>query len=182
MKNRSKSILSIVALFVFFEMSFITNLDAKEETADDTSLAKKLSDLAEASKNKTPPEKKIIMNDAIEKLRLTHIAENSLKVGDKIPQFTLLDVKKNPIDSSALLKKGPLVIVFYRGGWCPYCNLQLRDLQGHLKDITSTGAQLVAISPQTPDNSLSTAQKSDLSFFVLSDVGNKVDCGRKAGV
>jgi peroxiredoxin len=73
-----------------------------------------------------------------------------------------------------LLKQGPVVLTFYRGDWCPYCNLQLRAYQAILPRIRELGANLVAISPQTPDNSLSTAEKKGLTFPVLSDGGNAV--------
>ena len=73
-----------------------------------------------------------------------------------------------------LLRSGPVVLTFYRGGWCPYCNIQLRAYQGALPQITGLGGRLVAISPQLPDNSLDTASKNALTFDVLSDVGNKV--------
>lgn len=142
--------------------------------ANDSTLTEKLRAMGEASQNKTPPEKRKIMEDAIAQVRTSHLVEHALKVGDKIPEFSLPDVKMGMIKSSDLLKQGPLVIVFYRGGWCPYCNLQLHDLQSHFGDFTAAGAQLVAISPQTPDGSLSTAQKAQPSFYVLSDVGNTV--------
>ena len=73
-----------------------------------------------------------------------------------------------------LLQHGPVVVAFYRGGWCPYCNLELRALQKTLPEIEKHGAQLVAISPQTPDSSLSTQQKDELQFQVLSDKHNAV--------
>ena len=70
-----------------------------------------------------------------------------------------------------------VVLVFYRGAWCPYCNLQLRAFQAALADIRAAGARLVAISPQTPDNSLTLAEQAELAFPVLSDVGNAVARG-----
>ncbi len=73
-----------------------------------------------------------------------------------------------------MLDKGPVVLNFYRGGWCPYCNLELNAYQKHLQEINELGASFVAISPQTPDKSLSTAEKNELKFQVLSDVGNKI--------
>ena len=69
---------------------------------------------------------------------------------------------------------GPVVLVFYRGGWCPYCNLQLRAFQAVLDGLHEHGATLVAISPQTPDKSLTLAEQAELAFPVLSDVGNAV--------
>ena len=64
------------------------------------------------------------------------------------------------------------MVTFYRGGWCPYCNIQLRAYQAVLPQIAALGARLVAISPQLPDQSLSTVQANELTFEVLSDVGN----------
>jgi peroxiredoxin len=72
------------------------------------------------------------------------------------------------------LKRGPVVVAFYRGGWCPFCNLELRAFQRLLPDIEAAGASLVAISPEKLDDSLSTAEKNSLTFEVLSDVGQKV--------
>src|ERR1700748_3810609 len=95
-------------------------------------------------------------------------------VGDQAPDFALPDQRGGEVLLSALLRKGPVVLIFYRGEWCPYCNLQLRTFQAHLDQIAALGAQLVAISPQTPDHSLSMAEKNDLGFAVLSDVGAKV--------
>jgi len=84
----------------------------------------------------------------------------------------LPNVKGESVKLHSLLEKGPVVLNFYRGRWCPYCNLELNAYKNRLQDIEGLGASLVAISPQTPDNSLSTAEKNDLKFEVLSDVGN----------
>jgi peroxiredoxin len=67
-----------------------------------------------------------------------------------------------------------VVLIFYRGGWCPYCDLHLRGFQRALPELQHFAAQIVAISPQLPDHSLSTQEKDELTFAVLSDVGNKV--------
>lgn len=111
---------------------------------------------------------------ATEKLVGSGIAEKSLKQGDKIPAFSLPNAKGELVASDTLLSKGSLVINFYRGGWCPYCNLELRAYQDVVPEITALGAQLVAISPNLPDNSLSSIEKHSLSFDVLSDIGNKL--------
>ncbi|TVY31883.1 hypothetical protein LSUB1_G008283, partial [Lachnellula subtilissima] len=84
------------------------------------------------------------------------------------------------ISSSTLLSKGPLLISFYRGSWCPYCNLALRALQKHLPALQAKNCTLVAISPELPDTSLSTVEKNELQFPVLSDVGNKL--ARQLGI
>ena len=87
------------------------------------------------------------------------------------------DASGETISSKHLLERGPLVVSFYRGGWCPYCNLELRALQDLLPKFEENNATLVAISPQTPDNSLSTQEKNALSFPVLSDRNNRVARG-----
>jgi peroxiredoxin len=100
------------------------------------------------------------------------IAQRALKAGDHAPDFRLPDVRGGYVRLRDILATGPVVLSFYRGGWCPYCNLELRALQKALPEITRLGAKLVAVSPQTPDESLSTAEKNDLTFSVLSDVGS----------
>ena len=96
------------------------------------------------------------------------------KTGDTAPDFELPDQLGQNIRSIDLRQNGPLVISFYRGSWCPYCTLELHSLQQNLPLMANLGATLVAISPQLPDESLNTAEKNELSFPVLSDVGNVV--------
>ena len=97
------------------------------------------------------------------------IAQRALKAGDRAPDFRLPDARGGYERLKDLLSAGPVVVSFYRGGWCPYCNLELRALQKVLPEITGLGATLVVISPETPDESLSTAEKNALAFPVLSD-------------
>ncbi len=120
-----------------------------------------------------PQETQAVMAEASEALENSDIINQALSAGDSLPTFSLPNATGNSVDIQTLLAQGPVVISFYRGGWCPYCNLELRALQQALPDIQQQGA-LVAISPQTPDNSLSTAEKGELTFEVLSDVGNVV--------
>lgn len=112
-------------------------------------------------------------NDA-KNLQANHQAVLKLKVGDKAPDFSLPNATGKTINLSELLLKGKVVLTFYRGSWCPYCNLQLAHYQSSLKEIHGLGAELVAISPQTPDESLNISEKNQLNFEVLSDNGNKV--------
>jgi len=104
----------------------------------------------------------------------TGIAEQALSAGQRAPGFSLPDHQGNNVHAAELLSKGPMLINFYRGEWCPYCNLELRAYQSQLNRIHRANASLVAISPMLPDSSLDLAQKNDLAFPVLSDVGNKV--------
>lgn len=108
----------------------------------------------------------------IDDLRATGILDRAARPGDAFPSTAnLLDARGNPFDLAALLAGQPTIVTFYRGGWCPYCNLELRAYQRRLASITAMGAALVAVSPERPDASLSTAEKNDLEFAVLSDVG-----------
>ncbi len=110
----------------------------------------------------------------------SEIINHALKVGDKMPSFVLPNALGKLVKIEDLLVKKWLVISFYRGQWCPFCQLELRNLQKNLQKIEGTPATLVAISPQSPDNSLSTVQKNALTFEVLSDKDSKV--GKKFNV
>lgn len=105
----------------------------------------------------------------VDELNESAIVERAVKKGDPAPEFELPNAKGKPVALSKLLGEGPVVLAFYRGGWCPYCNLQLRAYQRILPGIRQLGAQLVAVSPQSPDASLTTAEKNALEFEVLSD-------------
>jgi len=111
---------------------------------------------------------------AAERLDAIDFAARAPEVGEPAPEFTLADQRGEQVSLAELLRDGPVVLVFYRGEWCPYCNLQLRTFQAHLGQLAEHGAQLVAISPQTPDHSLSMAEQNELGFRVLSDVGASV--------
>ena len=117
---------------------------------------------------------KAILTKATEDLMRSGQAERAIHQGQKAPDFSLPDAKGQVVRLSDLLKKGPVILTFYRGGWCPYCNLQLKSYQGHLAEIRAKGAELVAVSPQTPEYTLSTAEKDAITFPVLSDAGGKV--------
>ena len=137
-------------------------------------LARTLTELNEANRAGLPAYKLAVMDAATAALNASGLAERSLAVGAHAPEFALPDVAGADMTLSSLLARGPVVLAFYRGGWCPYSSTELRALQNRLEEITRTGATLVAVSPQIPDNSLSTAEKLDLSFPVLSDAGNAV--------
>jgi peroxiredoxin len=97
-----------------------------------------------------------------------------LAVGENAPEFSLPDAEGRAVSLRERLSSGPVVLLFYRGEWCPYCNTYLRALQATLSEITSRGASLIAVSPQSPDHSLSIADKAGLGFDVLSDVNQAV--------
>ncbi len=138
------------------------------------SLAEQLREQNEAGRAMIPAETLAVMDGSTADLAASGIAGSSLGVGAKAPDFDLPDATGTKVSLSTLLAKGPVVLAFYRGGWCPYCSTELRALQAKLPEIEAAGATLVAVSPQTPDASLSTAEKLDLAFPVLSDGGNQV--------
>jgi peroxiredoxin len=115
-----------------------------------------------------------LMDNALVTLNAIGLSKSALKVGDRAPAFTLNDAYGKPVQLETLLQLGPVVVSFYRGGWCPYCNIELRGLQRALPRIKELGASLVAISPELPDRSISTQERNKLEFSVLSDLGNKV--------
>lgn len=120
------------------------------------------------------PEINQMMPRATDELIATGQAERAKKKGDKAPSFTLVDPENNPVSLNDLLQQGPLVATFYRGVWCPYCNMELGALQEALQEIQNRGANLVAISPQTPVNNRKSMRQNKLVFPILSDQDGKV--------
>jgi peroxiredoxin len=119
-----------------------------------------------------PAEIRDAMVRADMELAASGIAHRALKAGDRSPDFNLPEARGGYVSLKDLIAKGPVGLSFYQGGWCPYCNLELRALQKALPEIIRLGARLVAVSPQTRDESLSTAEKNELAFSVLSDIGS----------
>lgn len=109
--------------------------------------------------------------DAVINSRIVSLAK---QVGDQAPNFILSNAMGKSVSLDEYLSKGMVVLTWYRGGWCPYCNMTLHALQKELPNFKAKGANLIALSPELPDESISTAEKLDLKFEVLSDIGNKV--------
>ena len=139
-----------------------------------SSLASQLKDFQTGFLGQAPQETVETMAKATSDLEQSGIINNSLQVGAQAPDFELPDPTGKQIKLSALLANGPVVLNFYRGEWCPYCNLEIRAYQQSLPEFQQLGAQVVAISPELPDSSLTMQEKHALSFPVLSDVGNRV--------
>ena len=108
------------------------------------------------------------------------IIKNSLQVGQQAPDFTLPNATGGEVSLSSLLKKGPVVLSFYRGEWCPFCNLELRAYQQALPKMEARGAAFVAVSPEKPEFAQLLADKQKLTFPVLTDHENLI--GRKYGL
>ena len=131
--------------------------------------------LKAAAAEHLPSEILEVFDRSIQEFLERGIPADSIKAGDVLDQFTLDDATGTPVGLDQIVENGPAVIVFYRGGWCPYCNLALRTYQQELlPHLGAWGARLVAISPQSPDDSLSTVEKAGLEFTVLSDPGSRL--------
>lgn len=129
----------------------------------------------EAFKKKVPEEIKKVMLNATKKLEELNISKNALHEKDTAKCFVLKNVFKEDVSLDILLEDNDFVVLnFYRGAWCPYCNLELKALQTINNDLEKLNAKLVAISPQTPDASLTTKEKNELQFEVLSDTNSTI--------
>jgi peroxiredoxin len=119
-------------------------------------------------------EKFNVISGEVERIRGLGFLDRSLKAGQAAPGFTLPDAYGREVSLKTLLAKGPVVVSFYRGEWCPYCNIELHGLQEALPKIREFGATLIVISPEKPDHGIVATEKNKLTFPVLSDFGNKV--------
>ena len=132
------------------------------------------------SGSKVPDKARMTMAEATQELRDSGIIDKAVKKGDKFIDFTLPNINGKAVKISELLKNGPIILTFYRGGWCPYCNLQLKAYQDFLPEFKKAGAQLVAISPESMESANTTVKKHDLQFEILTDDMNKI--ARKYGL
>lgn len=137
-------------------------------------LQQQLDDLTAKLRSLVPAERLAAVDYAAEELVQSRVADRALKAGDHAPGFELPDGEGMLWRSEEILRNGPMVIVFYRGRWCAYCNTQLLALQEIHKQIAASGASLAAISPQTQKHTYMTRDMHKLRFPVLSDQGNHV--------
>ena len=137
-------------------------------------LRKKIEKLNKSFFKGFPPEDLAVLQRGIAHWVHSKIDENAIRSGAAIPFFTLPDSKDDLCDIAFRLQKGPLILSFYRGRWCPYCNLELRAYDDVVDAIEDHGASIVAVSPQTVDHTRQTAKMNDLEYDLLSDAGNRV--------
>jgi peroxiredoxin len=137
-------------------------------------LKDELADRAALSAKSRPVETNAAFDAGIAAIAAAGIADHAVAVGDPAPDFVLPDTVGRSIALADLVRTGPTIVTFYRGGWCPYCNLELRAYQSLLPELTEAGVNIVAISPQRVDAALATVKKYELDFSVLTDLGNVV--------
>ena len=137
-------------------------------------LTETLLEVNKANRTKIPVEVLEVMDAATQKIVDEGLSSKAIKKGAVFPEFELPNVHNKKVNLKDISGSGKVIISFYRGGWCPYCNIQLKALENALSDFEKKGAKLIAITPETPDNSLTTVEKNDLKFEVLSDIDNKL--------
>ncbi|WP_299781480.1 peroxiredoxin-like family protein [uncultured Formosa sp.] len=130
--------------------------------------------------SKAPEEIKTIYDAGFRAVEYSGVVKHAKHIGDIAPDFKLKNALNKDVTLHEYLKKGPIVLTWYRGGWCPYCNLTLQRLQQELSNFQAEGANLLALTPELPDKSMNTTEKHELKFEVLSDVGNEV--GKTYGI
>ena len=164
-----------------------TQKDNNTTTTKENSMESKITTQTEVLKErKTNFSKKAnettkkIYQEGLNAVAESNILKSAKNIGDKAPNFTLENALGKEVSLEEYLQKGPVVLVWYRGGWCPYCNINLHYLQEELANIKAEGANLVALTPELPDKSISTTEKHHLEFEILSDIGNNV--AKKYGV
>lgn len=138
------------------------------------SYLEQLTQLEQQLEEMLPADKLAVFRQDAATLSAAYKSPLKLTAGSQAPDFSLPNADGKVVQLSQILAEGPVVLVFYRGVWCPYCNLALRTYQSRLPEIMAAGATLIAISPMTPDHSLESINTNELDFYVLSDVGNQV--------
>jgi len=144
------------------------------------SLQQEIDNMKQGMVTQIPESVLAMMRDATASLAQSGLVEQALKAGDAMPDFDLPEVGGGRIQLTDLLKNAPVVISFYRGGWCPYCNLEMQALQRALPDIEQAGGTLIAIAPELPEQAGQTRDKGNLTFPLLHDQDNAL--ARKLGL
>lgn len=168
---------------VLLMLVFLTACDQQDTTIppageeSETNLQVALDERKASWADRADDQTKTIYDDGIAKVKASGVLDTMKQVGDKAPDFTLPNAMGKDVALQTLLKDGPVIVVFYRGAWCPYCNLTLAAWQEELDTVKALGGQVVAISPQLSDFSLKSLEENELGFEVLSDVGNSVADG-----
>jgi peroxiredoxin len=135
-----------------------------------TTIAEQVNEVKATSASRLPADVVAVFGSDQAALAAAGVPAGAVSVGETLAPFALPDATGQTRTLEELTSEGPAVIVFYRGGWCPYCNVTLRTYQRDLlPQLATYSARLVAISPETPDTSLSTQEKDELTYAVLSD-------------
>jgi peroxiredoxin len=151
---------------------------AEEKTMN--SLTDQLQEVADASSKRLPPPMLKSFKEGIQSVKQTGIEASAKQVGDQAVDAELVGWDGQSVTLSEAWKDGPVVLMWYRGGWCPYCNIQLRAMQQRLSEIEGAGATLIVLTPELPAKAKETAEANDLSMKVLHDA--KSETADKYGI
>lgn len=154
-----------------------TDSQAQPQSTVEPTLSSELKTLADGFAKRAPLTMRRAFAKGIADVEATGILQKALAVGQPAPDGTLVSPDGNEVSFASLHADRPLVAAFYRGGWCPYCNTQLRALQRSLAAIESAGGRLVAIAPERPEKVQETVAKNELTLTVLTDRGNELAKG-----
>lgn len=162
-------------IFTALAMAAIATATILPATAKaDETVKQKLETYKEGFVQKAPQDKQDDYEEGIRMVRESGVLERAKNVGDTAPDFTLQNAAGQRVNLSDTLAEGPVVLIWYRGEWCPYCNIYLEDIQENVDKFEEAGAKVIAISPAKPDQSWSAEEKEGLKFHVLSDEGSAV--------
>jgi peroxiredoxin len=161
-------------LFLETKSYYISNMKKDINTSDKPTLQSRLDEKRFAWEAVATGEMKKIFAEGIETVVKSGVLDKAKQVGERFIDFSLKNAVNKNVKLSEYLSKGPVILTWYRGGWCPYCNITLRRLQEVLPEFKKLGANLLALTPELPDKSLNTREKNNLEFEVLSDTGNHV--------
>ena len=149
-------------------------MNNESKNDDQGSLTGKLNEVENKFREENGTESTDNFTKFIGEMDTAAIKSRALKIGERVPDFTLKNALGKEVTLSAEIKRGPVILTWYRGGWCPYCNLALAYMQRFLTQFRDAGAELIAITPEKPDETLTTKEKNDLEFEVLTDEGNEI--------
>lgn len=161
-------------LSILFSSALLLSIPAVAAGAEPGSLRKQIEDYqSRQDPGRISAADRAAMKDA--QRRLTkRLPDPGLNVGERAPDFSIPNAYGKQVNLYSLLEEGPVVLTFYRGAWCPYCNLELKALHDALPEIEKQGAQLVAVTPQQPDKSLKQLTEDGYPFEILSDLDDTV--------
>lgn len=174
--NRS---IHFALLTILTSISFNTFAMSQESETAQT-LSQKLAEKSAQTVKRAPADRVATFQKGIDLVRATGIEKSAKQVGDAAVDGQLKDWKGNTITLSELWKQGPVVLMWYRGGWCPYCNIQLRAMQQNLDKLENAGARLVVLTPELPAKAKETAEANDLNIVALHDAN--LELAKKYGI
>jgi peroxiredoxin len=159
----------VLSFMMLFNLASAFALDG----APSDSLGEGLSQRKKTFSEKMPKDVVALFEKNIQEQKASGIEKQSLKVGDKVPDV-MVDLDGKKVQLSRIYAKGPVVLKFYRGGWCPYCMMELKHYEKMNAEFKKAGAQILAIAPDNASQIRNTKTKNSLSYDVVSDDNHEI--------